>query len=155
MNNIETLRELCEVVSRELSDCNKEIRMSGGKLQVKDIDYLDKLAHTLKSLKSSIEMMDSDEGYSNRYMPYYYGESGGGSGGRSYRGGNSYARGGRGGGRGGRRGGYSREGGYSRDGGYSYAAEMDDVISDMRELLGEMPDAKRATVERLINELES
>ena len=154
-HDAEILHELCETIMRDIEECNKEIRMAGGELKSGNIEYIDKLTHALKSIKTVIAMIESDDGYSGRYMmPRYYYEDGGS------RGDNSYARGG---GRNTRRdsrgrysreGGYSREGRYSRDGGYSYAAEMDDIVDELKEMMGELPDEKRSTIRQLISELE-
>ena len=158
MDEIKTLHELCDTITREIEDANEKIRMAGGKLSAGDIDYLDKLTHSLKSIKTTIAMMeaDDDEGYSGRYMPYYGGMMRGSyastnRNGNDGRGGSSYARGGRG------RTNARRDsmGRYSgNDGGYSYDAGMEDVISDLRGMMGDMPEEKRRKVERLVSELE-
>jgi len=74
MDYINELHELCDTISREIGEANEKIRNAGGKLSAGDVDYIDKLTHTLKSVKATIAMME-DEGYSND-GPY----------GRSYRG---------------------------------------------------------------------
>ena len=63
----EDLKELCERISKEIADANEKLRqqdsMNGG-----DIEYLDKLTHTLKSIKTTMAMMDADGGeYSRGY----------------------------------------------------------------------------------------
>ena len=161
---LETLYELCEIVSRELEECNEKVRKAGGKLSPGDVEYLDKLTHMMKSLKTTIAMMESegDEdgyssrgNYSNRFMPWYGGmsyERGGSSnrGGSSYEGGSSYARGGRGG-----RGGNNPTGRnqYSREGGYSYAEDMEATREEIRELSMKMPEEHRRKIERALDEL--
>lgn len=62
MDYTNDLYELCETISKEIGDANEKIR-SAGKLSAGDVDYIDKLTHTLKSVKSVIAMMDSE--YSN------------------------------------------------------------------------------------------
>lgn len=110
MENIDVLYDLCEVISDEIEDSNEKIRMAGGKLTAGDVDYIDKLTHALKSIKTTIAMEEAGDEYS-----YADGNMTGG-----YMGGNrggSYARGSRGRGRNARRdsmGRYSRERGYSR-----------------------------------------
>ncbi len=166
---IKTLYELCETISRELEDANEKIRKAGGKVSAGDVDYLDKLTHSLKSIKTTIAMMESEEddegGYSGRYMPMYGGgmsyerggNRGGNRGGSSNRGGSyeggSYARGrirakrdsmGR----------YSREGGYSREDGYSYADSMDELLEEMRGMMGELPEEKRREVQRFVDKMD-
>lgn len=64
-DKIETLHELCETISQELEKCNDKIRKSGGELSAGDIEYLDKLTHAMKSIKTTIAMMEAEEGYSN------------------------------------------------------------------------------------------
>ena len=74
---IKVLYDLCETLSRALKDANEKIRNAGGKLGAGDLDYLDKLTHSLKSIKTTIAMVESeDEGeYSNNYWPMPYGRS--------------------------------------------------------------------------------
>lgn len=146
---LETLHELCETLSRELEDVNEKIRKAGG-MSAGDLETVDKLSHALKSIKTTIAMMEADEeedGYSNRYMPWYGGVSyenrGGNRGGMSRRGGRSYARGAR-------RDGMGR---YSREGGYSYADSMDGLLDEMRGMMDQLPEEKRRKAERLIDEL--
>lgn len=99
MEYINDLRELCETVSREIADVTDKIR-TAGKMSSGDLDVVDKLTHTLKSIKAVIAMMEDEEAYSSRGYPDGMGGSfrynrvgsyrdGNGS---SYRGG-SYARG--------------------------------------------------------------
>lgn len=152
---LETLYDLCEIVSRELEECNEKVRKAGGKLSPGDIEYLDKLTHMLKSLKTTIAMMESegeDGGYSNRgYMPNW--------GGYAYEGGNSYA--GRMNAKRDSMGRYSRESrDYSRNrgnsyggSGYSYAEDMEETKDEMRELAQKMPEEHRRKIERALDEL--
>ena len=87
MHNIEDLHELCETISREIGEANEKIRKAGGKLSAGDVDYIDKLSHTLKSLKTTIAMMEAEDGESGRYSMPHYGN------GNSYNYGGSYRRG--------------------------------------------------------------
>lgn len=100
---IKDLHELCETISEEIGEANKKIKSAGGKLTAGDVDYIDKLTHTLKSVKATIAMMDE--------------EGGGGYSERSGRGG-SYARGGGRSNRGGSYEGGSYEGGSYEGGSY-------------------------------------
>lgn len=144
---LKTLHDLCETVSRELEEANAKIRKAGGKLSAGDVEYIDKLTHSLKSIKTTIAMMEAEDdegGYSGRYMPYYGGM------GRTYAdgrmdGGMSYA-----GRRNARRDSMGR---YSRDNGYSYADEMDGIKADMRELAQRMPEEHRRKIERALDDL--
>jgi len=139
---IEELHELCETVSSEIAEANKKIRSGNGKLSAGDVEYLDKLTHMLKSINTTIAMMESEdeEGYSNWY-PYY---------GRSYAGGRGMSRA-RGGGRNTRRDSMGR---YSRESGYSYADGMEDLLDEMHGMMGELPEEKRREVERFVNKME-
>lgn len=146
-DKIKTLYELCETISRELEDANEKIRSAGGKVSAGDVDYIDKLTHSLKSIKTTIAMMESEDegGYSGRYMPMY-----GVSHERGSNRENSYARGsnvrrdsmGR----------YSR--GYSRNDGYSYAEGIDELLTEMRGMMGDLPEEKRREVQRFVDKME-
>ena len=91
MNYIDDLYKLCETLSHEIADANEKIESAGGKLTAGDVEYVDRLTHSLKSVKAVIAMMEG-EGYSNDGGPYRgYSREGGYSGNRSYR--RSYGRG--------------------------------------------------------------
>lgn len=60
----ENLEQLCEVVSDEINEANDKIRQAGGKLSSGDLEYLDKLTHMLKSIKTTKAMMEAEDGYS-------------------------------------------------------------------------------------------
>lgn len=130
---IEDLYELCETIAREIGDANEKIRAAGGKLSGSDVEYVDKLTHTLKSIKAVVAMMEDEDGYSNNYAgnmggSYARGGQGGTRGGSSNRGG-SYARGR---GRNARRdsmGRYSSERGYSRAAD-EFAEKLEDLMED-------------------------
>lgn len=110
---LETLYELCETVDRELREAVDKMRSAGGKLTAGDVDYIDKLTHTLKSVKTTIAMMEAEDeegGYSNRYSRTYYPRMSYADGGRSYAGRRNARR--------------DSMGRYSRDDGYSYADDM-------------------------------
>lgn len=75
MKHIEDLHELCEIISDEVADATAKIHSAGG-MTAGDLDYIDKLTHTLKSLKTTIAMVEADEdgGWSyddGRMMPKY------------------------------------------------------------------------------------
>lgn len=118
MDNINILYDLCEVISDELEIANDKIKQAGGKLSAGDVDYIDKLTHALKSIKTTIAMTEAEDDYSNADGRMSY------DGGMSYArnrddGRNSYARNNRGRGSRAKRdsmGRYSSRG-YSRDGG--------------------------------------
>ena len=149
---LNTLYELCETISRELKEANSKIRSAGGKLSAGDVDYVDKLTHALKSIKTTIAMMEAegDEGgYSGNYMMprygYAYADGRGmiradGYGGMSNAGRRNAKR--------------DSMGRYSREGGYSYADSMDSLLDEMRGMMDSMPDEKRREVERFINKMD-
>lgn len=133
---IEILHKICEALFEELSDYSRKIEKSDG-MSAGDLETIDKLSHALKSIKTTIAMMEADEedgnsyrsGNSNRYMPWYGGMSY--EDGRSNRGGMSSARRGRANNPMGRN-------QYSRDGGYSYAEEEFEMA--LRDAMNAAPD---------------
>lgn len=153
-NEIKELREMCDTVFDEIAEANKKIKASGGKVSAGDAAYRDTLTHTLKSIKTTMAMMeaegDGEEGYSGHYMMPYYGRSYAGNRGGSYEGmegrsyrGNSYARG-----RGARRDSMGR---YSREG-YSRAAG--DLAEQLYDLMEEAPnDQIKHDMQRLAEKL--
>lgn len=140
---LDTLHELCETLMRELEEVSEKISKAGG-MSAGDLETVDKLSHAIKSIKTTIAMMEADEedGYTKRGMSYARA-------GMSRRSGRSYARG-RGNNPMGRNQ-YSRE--YSRDGSYSYADSMDEMLDEMRGMIGQLPEEKRRKAMRLIDEL--
>lgn len=154
MDYTNDLKKLCETIAGEIKEANKKIEKTDGKMTAGDIDFIDKLAHTMKSLKTTIAMMeaeeDGEEGYSGHYMMPYYGRSYAGNRGGSYEGmegrsyrGNSYARG-----RGARRDSMGR---YSREG-YSRAAG--DLAEQLYDLMEEAPNEQiKHDMQRLAEKL--
>lgn len=146
MDYLKDLHEMCEVLSRELGEANDKVRQNGGKLSGSDLEYIDRLTHAIKSIKTTIAMMEAEDGGS-----YADGTHGGSYGmyphwnyGGSYNRGGSYARG-----RNARRDGMGRYSsrGYSRD---------DDMVSELRELMENAPDERtRKEFERFISKIES
>lgn len=138
----EDLEELCETVGQKLTEANDKIRMSNGDLTGGDTEYIDRLTHTLKSIKTIMAMMDA-EGYSGGYgMSGNYGR--GGNSGRYY----PYYSGARG--RGAKRdsmGRYSKVRGYSGD---------DDMIEQLHELMEQAPDDRtRQEFQKFISKVEN
>ena len=141
MDYLKDLHETCETLSRELGEANEKIKRAGGKMSSGDLEYLDRLTHAIKSVKTTIAMMEAqDEGESGYYMPMYGGRS---YGDRSYgmRDGNSYAR---------RRDSMGRF--TSRRGGMSYD---DGMVEELRDLMDRAPDEQtRREFQKLITKLE-
>ena len=133
MDITKDLGTLCDVISEKISDKTRKIQNSG--MSDGDLDTIDKLTHSLASIKKVMAFLE-DEGYSG-YYPMAYGD---GSYRSSYRG--SYARGrkrdsmGR----------YSGEYGYSRN----------DLADKMRELMHDAPDDRtRQEIQRMVEKLEN
>ena len=149
---LDDMYELCETVAKEIGDANQKIEAAGGKLSGADVDYIDKLTHTMKSIKTTIAMAEAEENGESGYYPYmggygYRSYENGGGGGQSNR---------RGGGRSNQRrdsrGRYSREnrGGYSRDDAKA------DMVDDLRELMQDAPDERtRMRFKEFIREIEN
>ena len=145
-----TLHELCEVISRELEDVSQKIRSAGGGMSAGDLELVDKLTHALKSIKTTMAMMESEDegGYSGNYMMprygYAYADGRGNMGGRSNRSyrGNSYAQ---------RRDSMGR---YTREGGYSYDDGIKEIVDEMRGMMHELPEEKRREVQRFVDKMD-
>ena len=127
------LEEICEILADDLTKTNEKLSKAGGEISAGDLEYINRLTHAIKSVKTSMAMIDAEEsGYS-----YDDGMSMNGS----YRG--SYARG-----RNSRRdsrGRYSR--GNSRDSG---------MISELKDLMKDAPDEQtRMEMQRMISRMET
>lgn len=133
---LDTMYELCDTISEEIEDANEKIRQAGKKMSAGDVDYIDKLTHALKSVKTTIAMAEAEEkGYSGRSWDgryYHDGESMDGM---------SNA---------------TRVRGYMRGSSNSYSrddARMD-FMDDVRELMRKAPDERtKKKLERFVNEL--
>lgn len=143
MDYLNDLHQMCDTLSRELGEANEKIRQGGGKLSGSDLDYVDKLTHALKSIKTTIAMIEAegDGSYGDgSYASKNYADGYGGS----YRM-NSYARG---------RGSNARRdsmGRYSSRG-YSRDSEM---VSELHELMEQAPDERtRQEFQRFISKIE-
>lgn len=138
MEHLKALQEICDTLSKELAKANDKIRAAGGALTTADVDYVDKLTHSIKSVKTTIAMMEAeegDEGGSYGYAPNGY----------SRRPEYSYAR------RNVRRDSMGRysgaRGGYSRDGA---------MLDELYELMDKAPDERtRQEMQRMIDRMES
>ena len=137
---IEILHKICEALFEELGDYSRKIEKSDD-MSANDLETIDKLSHALKSIKTTIAMMEAGEedgnsyrgGNSNRYIPWYGGmsyEDGNMGGGRSNRGMSSARRG--------RTNNPMGRNQYSREGGYSYAEEEFEMA--LRDAMNAAPD---------------
>lgn len=152
MDLMKELYEAKETVGNEIGDLNKKIRNNGGKITGADVDMLDKLTHSMKSLATTCAMLEAEEeGYSGHYMPMPYGYSRNGNG---YSGnGNGYSRNGNG--YSGNGGGYSRR--YSRESrdGYGYSG-AGDMTERLRQMMDEAPDdLTRREIQKLMERMEN
>jgi len=153
MDLIKELYEAKETVGNEIGDLNKKIRNNGGKITGADVDMLDKLTHSMKSLATTCAMLEAEEeGYSGHYMPMpAYGYSRNGNGYSGY--GNGYSRNGNG--YSGNGGGYSRR--YSRESrdGYGYSGKGD-MTDQLRQMMDEAPDElTRREIQKLMERMEN
>ena len=153
---LDTLYELCETVNIELDEYNKKIQNANGKMNMSDLEVLDKLTHTLKSIKAVIAMLEAqDSSYSGHFWDgrYYYdgGTSMEGSSNRgSYEGGSSNGSYGRGRGSHANR---DRMGRYAERG-YSRADAQEDFRTELEELMSKAPDEQsRKKIEKLMSEM--
>lgn len=132
MDMLREVRELKETVAHEIAEVNQEIKKSGGDLNTGDVEMIDKLSHSLKSLVTICAMLEAeDDGYSeyyptrNDYPRRSYRHDSGTMG--------SYARG--------------RDGRYSRTG----RGEWNDSL---RQMMDEAPDeATRMDIKRLMDRM--
>lgn len=86
MKNIEELHKLCDKAMDSIAESMKKLEKDPERLNADDADYLNDLAHIVKSVKTVIAMEDYSDGYSgeggwNYNRPYmtsgnYYGTSG-------------------------------------------------------------------------------
>ena len=156
MDIMKELHELCETITRSIQQANEKIRAAGGKVTSGDMEYIDRLTHSLKSIKAVMAMIEEAEmedeysergsyrrGYSREGGSYARGGRGGGYSRGSYDDGGSYARG-----RNARR---DNMGRYSRDG-YS---EHGELVDELRQLMEQAPDQQtRQEMQRLVEKIE-
>lgn len=75
------LHSACEVMSRELGDMIDKVEAAGGKMSGADLDAIDRITHSIKSVKTTMAMMDAEGGSYDDGDSY-----------RDYRSNRSYAR---------------------------------------------------------------
>lgn len=146
MDYTSDLYELCEMIMQETKEAKDKIRQAGGKLTGADTEYLDRLTHILKSLKTTIMIMEDEDGYSSdggNYTGDSYGN--GDSSYRNYPNGGSYARG---------RGTYAKRDSRGRYSSYGYSRHGD-MAEELRRLMNEAPnDQIRMDIQRLADKVE-
>ena len=158
MDIINDLYEMCDIIGEALHEANDKIRKAGGKLSAGDVTYIDQITHAMKSVKTTIAMLEG--GYSKEGNGSYDGGSYfyRGNGEQSYRGsyrGRSMDVGSMDGGRS-MDGNGSREGGGNSARGYSrYGSGMAGMIEELRNLTDETPDQRtRRELQHFIEKLE-
>lgn len=150
------LYELKEKLMKELEEYGKQ-DLTAGSLEV-----VDKLSHSIKNICKIIEAYEDEEGYSMRGRSYDDGMNDGTGGmsrrsrnsyeGGDYRGvpyrGNSYARG--------RGSNVKRDsmGRYARESGYSRADGVEELVENVREMMGELPQNLQMDAQRFVQKLE-
>jgi len=135
MDIMKDLETLCNLLADKLAEKTRKVKNGG--MSDGDLETIDKLTHSLASVKKIMAFMEDDGEYSG-YYPM------GGSYRESYRG--SYGRGGS----------YARKrdsmGRYSGERGYS----RNDLADKMRDLMMDAPDDRtRQEIQRMVEKLEA
>ncbi len=145
---MDVYKELCDLkdtIANEITQANKEIKKSGGDLNSGDIEMIDKLTHSMKSLITACAMLEAEDGYSGEYS-----RDDGYSRRYSRENRNSYGREGRTGG--GSYGSYARNNGYSREGRNGYSRM--DWNEHLRMMMDEAPDEQtRMDIKRMMDRM--
>lgn len=137
------LERLCGVVEDEIKRVNQKLDKAGGELSGDDISYIDKLTHTIKSIKTTMAMMDAEDGGYSRDGMIYGGTHNGRYGGTSYARGRSYAK-------------RDSMGRYSRNRGYSRDGETEEIVEQLREIMQDTQDERtRQEFQKFIQKVES
>jgi hypothetical protein len=135
-DKVNVLKAICKALMEELEDYSKKIEKSDG-MSAGDLEAIDKLTHALKSVKTTIAMVEADGGYSERY-PYWGGSYADNEQGNANARGRMNAR-------------RDSMGRYS--GNYSYADGMAELLDEMRSMLPNLTDEKRRKAEQLMDQL--
>ena len=139
MENIKDLHEMCDTLNRAIASANEKIRNAGGKLSAGDADFINRLTHSLKSIKSVIKMEEEaemDDGYGERGHSRGYDRMP-----RGYDGG-SYGRGR-----------YARRDSMGRYSGEGYS--RGNMADELRNLMQDAPDEQtRQEMQRLIDKMQ-
>ena len=148
MNNVEELHKLCEKAMESIAESNKKLAKESERLSASDVDYLDKLAHMVKSLKTTIAMEEYPDGYSGEYSGEYSREGGWNYNRPYYTSGNYY-------GNSGARRMRDSMGRYtSRDNGYSRDASRQKMVDKLSTLLDDtMSDSERQAINECIEKI--
>jgi hypothetical protein len=140
MDIIKELSEMKETIANEIAEANQRIRQSGGDLNAGDVEIIDKLTHSMKSLATTVAMLEAEEDgrYSNGWGPVY-GDTRGTSGRERRTGSGNY-------------GGYSRNDGRYYRGRYS---RDDGMMDHLRAMMDEAPDeSTRMEIKKLMDKMD-
>ena len=141
MDYLKDYEDGCEVLHEKYRDSIRKIKNNG--MSASDLDQLEKLTHSMASIKKMMKMEEDGGEYSGRYPYWMGGTYADGNGGMSN--GGSYARG-RSNARRDSMGRYSGERGYSRNA----------FADDLRELMDQAPDERtRQKIQRMAEEIEN
>lgn len=148
MKMLENLHELCEKLERELKEVNTKLNQSGAKINSDDLSIIDKLTHSIKSVKTVIAMEEYPDGYSGEYSGEYSREGGWNYNRPYYTSGNYY-------GNSGARRMRDSMGRYtSRDSGYSRDASRQKMVDKLSTLLDDtMSDSERQAINECIEKI--
>lgn len=139
MDYTKDMEMACELLHEQLGDLVRKVKNNG--MSTGDLEKLDKLTHSLKSVKGTMQMEKAEEeGYSGMYPYMGYGRGSYDRGG-NYNDGGSYARGQR----------RDSMGRYSSENGYSRS----DLTDKLRELMSMATDEQaRKKIHRLIEDMD-
>lgn len=143
------LEQMCETLEKELKSFNKKLETNKSEqLTLDDLARIERVTHSLKSIKGVMAMMGKEDMYSNArgysgrpYPASYYndgGYRGGGSYGMPYIGNMAYAQG-------------RNDMGQFTGNGYS---RHGDLLTKLREVRYDVPDHIRPELDRLIEHIE-
>ena len=156
MDLLKEVYDLKETVGHKTAQANKKIKANGGDIENDDIEMIDELSHSLKSLVTTCAMLeaeDDDGGYSGRYAPMWNPGIRYGYDGRENRESREYSRAG-----GGNYGGYSRNR-YSRENRNSYRdgySRAGDMAEQLRQMMDEAPDEMtRMEIKKLMDKMDN
>lgn len=148
MDLLKELYDMKETVGHKIAQANKKIKANGGDIANDDVDIVDKLSHSIKSLVTTCAMLEAEEdgGYNERYAPMWNPGISYGHMGRETR--ENYSRDG-----GGNNGGYSRNR-YSRENRNGYS-RTGDMMDQLRQMMDEAPDeTTRMEIRKLMDKME-
>jgi len=70
MHKYEALKEMNDTLTQELARTNDKISAAGGKITMEDIKYIQPLVHAIKSVDTSLAMLEAKDGSSHDQGSY-------------------------------------------------------------------------------------